>query len=253
MTRIALLRCNPSYCAHTFGGKSGRGIRRNAAVFYKDGSRVYAYSPATYRQAAGFFKGCSRDPGPLSLRACVVDNLLRLHRCAARYKVERNRVHAIALMCWWRTVVEDMPKVGVATRAQHFDAVHAMRVVVVVRDAVLADRFKETWPAAFAGELRAGPEQLIAADRAVIRSLDVAVPVLSCKRPFGTFFTRHAVEVRWQDLFPGGIRYPEMRRVSIGVVGIVIPCNVWLLTVGADPRDQAKKGGKKKRFHSAYS
>ena len=65
-----------------------------------------------------------------------------------RHKIQRYRVHAVSLVGRRRTVVEDMAQMRAAAFATNFCAVHTMRVVVPVGDAVLSARFKKAGPPA---------------------------------------------------------------------------------------------------------
>ena len=64
------------------------------------------------------------------------------------FKIERDGIHAITLVGWWWTIVEDMPEVRVAAAARYLGAYHAVSFIERVLRGTLANVFEETWPAA---------------------------------------------------------------------------------------------------------
>src|SRR5690606_24624803 len=121
-----------------------------------------------------------------------------------------------------------MAEVGVAACAKHFNAAHAVGVVVAVGDAILSYGFKETGPSAVAGEFGVGFKQNITAYGAIVRSPDVDIPVLAGECAFRALLTRDVVEVGWQDLLPFFIGYIQVRCIGVGVVRVVFPGSVGL-------------------------
>src|SRR5580704_5910594 len=97
----------------------------------------------------------------------------------ARQKVERSRVHAVAQACGFRSVVEHMPQMSIATRAGNGIANHAEGQIPVLDDVLFRDRLPETRPARARLELGARVvEHGVAAD-AVIQTISVVVRVLA--------------------------------------------------------------------------
>lgn len=78
-------------------------------------------------------------------------------------EVECQGVDAIALATRWRAVIENVPKVGVAAAAAHFDAVHAVAVVGMLINCIRRACLTEAGPAATRFEFGAGIEQVAVA------------------------------------------------------------------------------------------
>src|SRR5207237_3936211 len=95
------------------------------------------------------------------------------------HKLQRSRVHAIALSRGPRAIVKNVPQVRVATSAFHRCAPHAKRAVADLLHVLFGNRLVETGPARARLKLCIGTEQRRAAANAAISSLLVVVPVLA--------------------------------------------------------------------------
>src|SRR5262249_56043735 len=98
-------------------------------------------------------------------------------------KLQSNRVHAVAQMRRLGTVVKDMAKVRVASRARHLYACHSQAIIGCGLDLALCDRGPEARPAGPGVEFRVRAEQVVAPANASVDSLFVQVPILPPARP----------------------------------------------------------------------
>lgn len=145
-----------------------------------------------------------------------------------RLEVEGDGIHAESLIGWGGPIIEDMSEMGVTACADDLRSLHAVGVVFAVNDAVFPNGLEETWPAARAGKLCIGAEQLVSADSTVVRSLYLRIPVLSGEWAFSCLLTRNRIQVRRKDLPPFGVGNIEMFRVGIGVIGIIFVTSLCL-------------------------
>ena len=71
------------------------------------------------------------------------------------------------------------------------------------------------------GELGVRPEEVIAANGAVIFALGIGFPVFTCESPFCTFIAGYVIHVFRQYFLPFGIAYMQVRSIGAGVVWII--------------------------------
>src|SRR3989338_49483 len=115
-----------------------------------------------------------------------------------RMKRQRRGVDAVALARRLRAVVEHVPEMRVAARAEHFGSTHKEGGVGGIVNVALIDRHKETRPSGAGVELGLGTIQVDPAAHAPIHPGVMMIPVRAGKRPFGAFPARHAVLLRRQ-------------------------------------------------------
>ena len=77
-------------------------------------------------------------------------------------KPHRNRVHTVSQPGWLRAIVEDVPEMSAAARAEHFGPLHAERSVRFFVDASGFDRCPETRPAGTRFEFRRRAKERVA-------------------------------------------------------------------------------------------
>ena len=94
-----------------------------------------------------------------------------------------------------RSVLEYVTQVRFAAAALCFDAVHAMGMIRRIDDALLADGFIETGPAATAFKLCIAFKQCVAASGAIVSSYVVKIFKLTAPRPFGSFFAGYIINI----------------------------------------------------------
>lgn len=127
-------------------------------------------------------------------------------RTVIGHKIKHDGIHAEALVGGSGAVVKQVPEVTFTTPAQDFDAVHAKGAIRFVNDAVGAQGFKETRPAAGTGKFCPGTKQRIAAGSAVIRAHARVIPIFTRKGAFGGFFSGYLVDAVGQYFLPFGVR-----------------------------------------------
>jgi hypothetical protein len=73
-------------------------------------------------------------------------------------KVQGGTIYAVATACLGRSVVEHMPQMSVALRANNLGSLHAVRIVGGLRDDLVVGRLVERRPPAMRREFRGGRE-----------------------------------------------------------------------------------------------
>src|SRR5581483_7391212 len=141
-----------------------------------------------------------------------------LRRAAAGRPLEpeRRRVDAVPLPRRLGPVVEDVPQVPLAARAQDLRALHEEAPVGAHHDRVRLDRLPEARPAGPRLELRLRAEQRRAAPRAAVHALVLAVVVLAGEGALGSVLPEHAVLLRRETPAP-------LRVVALDLLGHVAP------------------------------
>lgn len=62
-------------------------------------------------------------------------------------ETKRDRVNAVALPGWRRSILKNMTEVASAARANNFDTVHGITGIFLKPDSVTGNHIIETWPA----------------------------------------------------------------------------------------------------------
>ena len=110
---------------------------------------------------------------------------LFIERVHVGFEIERNGIHAIALVGWRRTIVENVSQVRVTTPACNLGAYHAVGLVERVLRGTLANVFEEARPTATTVKFRIGAKQRITTHRAVIGSDYFVLVILAGESAFG--------------------------------------------------------------------
>src|SRR5918992_6033932 len=104
-----------------------------------------------------------------------------------------------------RSVIKDMPQVGIATAAEHFGPPHAKSAVIFGSDTFPGNRRPKTWPARSGIEFRLRTKEFIAAASAAVNAVVVLIPVFSAKRRLGPLLSSDIKLLVTQFLLPLGI------------------------------------------------
>ena len=161
------------------------------------------------------------------------------------FEFEDGRVHAEALACGWRTIVEDVAEVRIATATEDFGAAHAMGVVVFVTHTSRCKGFVETGPAAATGELGIGFKKRVAANGTVVGAFRVCFVILAAEGVLCAFIPGDVVDIRRQYFLPLCIANVQVRGVCAGIVWIVFfvcHSSICLPAIARPGEDRSKKG-----------
>src|SRR6266700_970041 len=114
-------------------------------------------------------------------------------------------------------VLEHMPEMAVALRAQHFGPDHAMADVALLVDVALQRRLGKARPAAAGIELGVGFEQRLSAAGAGVAARPLLMLVFARERPLGRLLAQHRVLRRRQFLAPLGLALLDLAGHRLGV------------------------------------
>jgi len=106
---------------------------------------------------------------------------LFIGRVHVGFEIQRNGIHAIALVGGRRTIIENVSQMRVASAARNLRACHTVGLVDRVLRGTLANVFEETRPTATAVKFRIGAKQRITTHRAVIGADNFIFVVLPCE------------------------------------------------------------------------
>src|SRR5882724_2203614 len=115
---------------------------------------------------------------------------------------ERCRIDAVAQSGRTGSVLEDMPEMAVALRAQHFGSGHAVADVTLLVDMALRRRLGKARPAAAGIELGVGFEQRLSAAGADVGAGPPLMLIFAGERPLGRLLAQHRILHRRQFLAP---------------------------------------------------
>src|ERR1700733_3161980 len=134
-----------------------------------------------------------------------------------RLQLERGRVDAIAQSGRAGAIVEYMPEVTIAARAQHFGSDHAVADVALLVDMALRRGRGKARPAAAGIEFGIGFKQRLSAAGAGVNAGPVLVLVFAGARPFGRFLAQHRILHRRQFLPPLGFALLDFAGHRFGI------------------------------------
>src|SRR5712691_11036814 len=132
-------------------------------------------------------------------------------------QLQRRRIDAVAQSGRAGAVVEHMPEMAVALRAQHFGPDHAVADVALLVDVALQRRLSKTRPAAAGIELGVGFEQRLSAAGAGVGAGPLLMLVFAGERPLGRLLAQHRVLRRRQFLAPLGLALLDLAGHRLGV------------------------------------
>src|SRR6266478_2782152 len=141
----------------------------------------------------------------------------RSRKVLFRLQLQRRRIDAVAQSGRAGAVLEHMPEMAVALRAQHFGPDHAVADVALLVDVALQRRLGKTRPAAAGIELGVGFEQRLSAAGAGVGARRLLVLVFAGERPLGRLLAQHRVLHRRQFLAPLGLALLDLAGHRLGV------------------------------------
>ena len=97
-----------------------------------------------------------------------------------------------------RTVVKNVPKMGIALVASDFGPFHAESAICFLADMAILDRLGETWPAAAAVEFVEGSKEGFTADNIDVNTGAMIIPVLVSERRLGAALLSDVILFRSQ-------------------------------------------------------
>lgn len=132
---------------------------------------------------------------------------LQLQQVLFRFEIQAHRVDAISFPAWLRAIFKNMAQVGIALRAAHFHAHHAVAGVGDALDVGSGGLCPEAGPAAAGVEFGVAVEQQRAAADAEVVALLVVKVVFAAERTLGAGLSGHAVLLRRQLGAPFGVGF----------------------------------------------
>src|SRR5229473_7628841 len=176
--------------------------------------------PVTEDKAdAGFwFHGRNQKPRATRLgRTRVGPSRLKPAFALFRLQLQRRRIDAVAQSGRAGSVLEHVPEMAVALRAQHFGPDHAVADVTLLVDMALHRGLRKARPAAAGIELGVGFEQRLPAAGAGIGAGPLLVLVLAGERPLGRLLAQNRILHRRQFLAPLGFALLDLAGHRLGV------------------------------------
>src|SRR6266478_5376249 len=149
----------------------------------------------------------------------------RSRKVLFRLQLQRRRIDAVAQSGRAGAVLEHMPEMAVALRAQHFGPDHAVADVALLVDVALQRRLGKARPAAAGIELGVGFEQRLSAAGAGVGAGPLLMLVFAGERALGRLLAQHRVLHRRQFLAPLGLALLDLAGHRLGVGhGISVSC-----------------------------
>src|SRR6185503_14261852 len=143
-------------------------------------------------------------------------------------ELERRGVHAVAQARGLGAVVEDVPEVRVATRAQHLGALREPAVVLLLRDVLLRHRLEEARPAGAGVELGLGAEERQAAAGALVHARVLGGVVLAGEGALGAVLAHDLVLLLGELGLPLGVGLDDLFHGTLQ--NFVIPAQAGIQT-----------------------
>ena len=129
-------------------------------------------------------------------------------------ELQCRRIDAVTLACGRRAVIENVPQVCIASRAEHFCSPHAEAIVLFQSYIQIGDGIEVAWPARSRMELGRCFEEVCPAADALIYARFTDIIESACKRPLRALVGSYTVLLGSQHLLPLRIRLADLVNVQ---------------------------------------